>query len=259
MKHLFTALTVLLVAVTSCIPLFNCIQGNGRLGTETRRPATFTSIANATAVDVIFSESDTFGILLTAEENLLPYIITEVSGNTLEIRNKQSYGCIRFTRDPVIKVSAPFINGITLSGSGNVTADRLTDEDIVIELSGSGNIIADRSESVYVRAKISGSGDIILRDIDCTDAEVIISGSGDLSAAGEGTNGIFRISGSGNSFTRELVIRNSTVTISGSGNLYTWTTNVLNAVISGSGNIYLKGIPQVFSNITGSGKIIEFK
>lgn len=259
MKSIILTLVAFVIAMTSCIPLVDCVHGNGTKVTEKRIPATFTTIVNSTAIDIVFNERDTFGIILEVEENLLPYIVTEVTGNSLEIRNKRGYGCIRFTRDPVIRISAPFLNGITLSGSGNLEADRLEDSEVAMRISGSGNIVVDHVIADYSQARITGSGDLTVRNLNCIDLESVISGSGDVNITGKGTSGSFRITGSGNLYAREFEIQNSSATISGSGNLYTWTTGMLNAGISGSGNIYFKGDPQIISNITGSGRIIKFK
>lgn len=259
MKRLLIIVFGFGVTLTSCLPFLNCVTGNGRLVNERRSPATFDYIVNATAIDVIFTTADTFGIMIEAEENIIPYIVTEVSGNTLEIRHRQGVSCINHTRSPLIRVSAPVFEGVILSGSGDVSGDIIDCSDAVVRISGSGNIILNQIDAESVQLRLSGSGDLTVREMNCTDAEIIISGSGDAAITGAAANGIFTLTGSGDSYSRDFIVTRVSATLSGSGNLHTHVITQLNAILSGSGNIYLRGNPSVYATITGSGKIIENK
>ncbi|MBE0674593.1 MAG: DUF2807 domain-containing protein [Bacteroidales bacterium] len=259
MKRILILTLSIPLIITSCIPLFTCIRGNGNMITEIRDPAAFDFLINSTAIDVVFAEADTFGIILEIEENLAGYIQTDVSGNRLEIKNSRGVNCINFTRTPLIRVSAPLLTGLVLSGSGNLDADLIEAENAVVKLTGSGNLVLESIVAISADITLSGSGDLSVRTIECNEADVKITGSGDFSAGGSADNGMFMLTGSGDSYTRNLITERATATLTGSGNLHIWVTMQLNAILSGSGNIYLGGQPQVYANISGSGRIIEFK
>jgi hypothetical protein len=259
MKKVFAITFTVMLLLTSCLPLFLCLTGNGKLITEYRDVTGYDFIINSTAINVTVVEADTFGLKLVIEENLADNIITSVSGGILEIRHSSVKNCINHTRTPSIIVSAPVISGVTLSGSGGFIAPELSGDDISIRLSGSGNMEIGLAESSTLQIAISGSGDISVAELVCDEATIKLSGSGDLSASGNAGHGIFSLSGSGDSYTRDFIMNTTSATITGSGNLHTYVTGSLNAIMSGSGNIYLKGNPSVHSNISGSGRIIKNK
>jgi hypothetical protein len=259
MKRVFVISIAAAILLTSCLPMFICLRGNGKLVTKTREVTGFDFIENSTAINVTVIESDTFGLKMEIEENLADNIVTSVSGGILTIKHSSLKNCITHTLTPSIVVYAPAITGVTLSGSGDFTIPAVTGSDAAIRLSGSGNIALESVEASTFQIRISGSGDMLVREMDCDEAEIIISGSGDLSATGSAGHGIFKLSGSGDAYTRDLVLRTAAATISGSGNVHTHITESLNAILSGSGNIYLKGNPTVHSNISGSGRIINNK
>jgi hypothetical protein len=245
--------------LTSCLPLWVCLRGNGKQITEYREVTGYDFIENSTAINVTVIESDTFGLKMEIEENLADNIITTVSGGILTIRHGSLKNCITHTLTPTITVYAPVMTGLTLSGSGDFAVPELTGSDVAVRLSGSGNIALESVTSSVFQIRISGSGDVSVRDINCDEAEIILSGSGDFSAAGSADHGIFSLTGSGDAYTRDMVLGTAAATISGSGNIHTHVTQSLNAIMSGSGNIYLKGDPTVHSNISGSGRIIYSK
>lgn len=256
MKTLVITWTVLLAALTSCTALFDCIEGNGDLKSEERSASSFTSIANTTSFHVIYVKGGEHSIRVEAESNLLPYIETDISGGALEIRTVRGTNCLKYSIQPVITVTAPMINELVNSGSGDMAAGPLEGEEVKLIASGSGDITAGEISGDDVTVIVSGSGNVATEEIAVTSIRATVSGSGDLTVSGEASNARYILSGSGQVVAGNLVAEEAIVTISGSGSVYTTVTDKLDAVISGSGNIYLSGTPQVSLTRTGSGRII---
>jgi hypothetical protein len=254
---LITMVTAILI-LSSCLRSFICIHGNGNVVSEYRTPGLFSKISNSTNVDVIFRISDTTGVTVEAEENLIGYIETELHNGTLEIGLRHGIACLNFNEPARIIVTAPSVSEIALSGSGKIIAGSLTGGFVSVKLSGSGAITVEGVTADDMDVRISGSGDIQLRSIETSSIDARISGSGDMNLEGDAAVANFTTSGSGDNHSQNLLVKTAVITISGSGNIYTSVETRLNASISGSGNIYLKGNPRIYENVSGSGRIIEY-
>ncbi len=256
-RQLLFIVAVLAGSFSSCIIINDCIDGNRNLETEERTTSGFTAIANETSFEVIYRRSDITSVTVEAESNILPYIVTDVSGGALEIRTTRGTHCLRYTIQPVIVVTAPFIDELVNSGSGDIIAGPLEGEEVKIVVSGSGDIISGSVDCSSASFVISGSGEIKTGAVDTQEFKVTISGSGNAKTSGNTANARYIMSGSGILFAEDLVTDYANVTISGSGSVYATVLQNLAAVISGSGNIYLYGDPDVNITRTGSGKVIR--
>ncbi len=230
----FTIYTLLLFAATSCIEEFN-IRGNGIEATEARAVAAFTKVKSSGDFDVQITNGDEFEILVTAEENILPYIETTVSNNTLFIDIKGVHNVKN--RLPInVFVTLPELESVKQSGSGTIITDFFSSEKMEFSISGSGSISSS---------------------VDVNNIEADISGSGWMIITGDANESDLSISGSGNIDSSELAVDDCYAHISGSGNMQVNAANTITAKISGSGNIYYTGNPITELNVSGSGKIIH--
>jgi hypothetical protein len=257
MKTAIITLLLAIAALTSCTVLLDCIEGNGDMKTEARSATSFTAIANETSFHVIYVKGDEHTITVEAESNILPYIETDITGGSLEIRTTRGTHCLRYNTQPVITVTAPLISELVNAGSGDMVAGPLEGEDVKIIASGSGEITAGDISGGDVSVVVSGSGNVGTGAIVSATIKSTLSGSGDLTMRGVAASARYVVSGSGSIFSENLVTEAAVVTMSGSGSVYATVNDHLDAVISGSGNIYLHGDPQVNVTRTGSGRIIN--
>jgi len=256
-KPIIAALFITIIfGFSSCIINVFCIDGNGIIESEERSSPEFSKITNTTSAEIILATGEQTGIVIETDSNLLQYFRASVSSSTLVIETRGA-NCIRPSSQPVIYITAESIDGILLTGSGDLYANNLIGNSIELKSSGSGDMFIDYAEGNDIEIKISGSGDVVAYDSWSDAVEARLSGSGDLSISGESAEGNFTLSGSGESYASELLVSVSNILISGSGDAYTNVSDELIASISGSGNIYYKGNPVIYSNITGSGRIIK--
>ncbi len=257
MKLKLIVTAIILLSLTSCIDNLICIDGDGIIKNERRRLTGFDQIENSTEFDIVFKIADTTGLNIIADRNLIDNIVTDVSGQVLEIRTNPGNACFSYSQRPVIEVSSPDLKSVTISGSGDFLADQLEGNLVTVKLSGSGEIKAEHVQCDELSAFLSGSGNISLEDTRSTNSDAFISGSGDILIEGEGDKSTLKISGSGNIYADKYLAKTGSVTISGSGDSYLYFKEKLTGAISGSGNIYVKGNPVIDVRVSGSGRVIR--
>lgn len=230
----FSFYALLLFAATGCLEDLT-LHGNGISATQARPVSGFDKVNSSGQFDVHITNGAEFKVEINSEENLIPYIETRVSENTLLI-DIPGLHSVRNRLPMMVNITLPTLAGIKQSGSGNITTDYFTCDKIELFISGSGSI------STSVDANI----------VDAT-----ISGSGWIKIAGDANQSNLAISGSGNIDSYNLLVNSCNANISGSGNMQVNASKSVYAKISGSGNIYYTGNPAIEVNISGSGKVIR--
>jgi hypothetical protein len=226
---------ILAIVFSSCGE--GCIEGNGTIITETREVSNFTSVALLGDFDVYIEQSKTYEVIVEADENILPYVITENrSTNTLELRHANNR-CLDGTRPVKITIKTPELYRITNSGSGEIKCDYVYNNQFDILLSGSGVIDCYKLDTRDLQVTLSGSGNIVLNGVTVT-SDMLISGSGHIKAYDMDQDECY-------------------VEITGSGTAYVYAFDYLKVNIPGSGNVFYRGAPDVDVRIDGGGRVIE--
>ena len=224
----------------SCMNIFHeTIHGNGIVKSEQRNITGATNIESDGNFDIVITQGATVSVRVEADSNLLPYIVTANDGSTLVIKTKDK---TNLASDNKIKlyVTTDKLEGVKLSGSGNVT--------------GTGIITSGSTLSL----KISGEGNITL-STNAPSIESSISGKGDINLSGTTKDSKIDIAGFGNYKSENLIAENVTISIAGRGDARISASSSLKASIAGSGNIYYHGTPAINQSITGSGSIEQLK
>lgn len=254
-KNLIISLVAIIasLAFSQCFPGMKFINGNGIIIEKSREIPSFTEVDVRGAFDVYVHQSDTNGISIQAESNIMPYIETYVSDGELIVKTP-----INFSINPsmpiVLDIYSTEVEKIKLSGSGLIDTDTIYTDNLEIKISGSGNIFST-FYGKSIESKISGSGDMRM-NVYSEETELRISGSGDIEVFGHTDFAEFDISGSGKIYAEDFEIEEANVEVSGSGNMWLWVNDYLHARISGSGNIYLVGEPdEIDFKSSGSGEL----
>jgi hypothetical protein len=216
------------------------IKGDGNVKKESRPVADFTSLSSHGAIDVKIVYGHSNNIEVEADENLLPYVETNVENGKLIIQTKKNVN-LNSRRKITVSLSMTKINALQLSGSGDIYGNGsfTSDDETKIILSGSGNIHLASGSFKNLNLAISGSGNILVRD-------------------GSANSVLVSVSGSGNADCSDIAAQSADVKISGSGNAKVNVSKSLSANISGSGNVYYKGnATDISTRIIGSGKAIK--
>jgi hypothetical protein len=207
---------------------------------EVRNVSEFSEISLRISGKLYLEQSDRQRVEIVAKSSTLDDIVTEVRGGELVIRFKKRNSFWRSfnPRSIEIHVSVPEIEGLAVSGSGDIIADdRITSRRMSLAVSGSGNIKLDDLRTDRVKASISGSGGVTI-------------GNGGTAQEFEAS-----ISGSGNVRAEDFEAENVEVHVSGSGNCSIHAVETLKARVAGSGSVYYSGNPRVDSSVSGSGRV----
>lgn len=240
MKNLFVKSAAILFITTLFIGngYAQKVTGNGKLIEKTRNVSSFSGVGVSGSFDVFLVEGNEGKLELSVEENLEPYLVTEVKNGKLNIRWKKGMN-IRTNRDTEITVHFKKLNSVALAGSGDIISrDRITTDRLDIAVAGSGDIKLELSAQA-AEAAISGSGDIELSGT-ATEFEAAVAGSGDIEAY-------------------DLATEKAELKISGSGTIQCKVEKEIVARISGSGDIKYKGNPRIEDiKVSGSGSVRSY-
>jgi len=207
---------------------------------QTRKVDPFTEISLRIGAKVHLEQGAKQNLEIVAKPSTLDEIVTEVKDGKLIIRfpNKDFFWKTFQPGEITIYVTAPEIEGLGVSGSGDIIAeDEIKTKILDLAVSGSGNIKLSELSAERVKTVISGSGDIVLAGK---------AAAQDLSVA---------ISGSGNFKGFDFSADDVTVKIAGSGNVDIEANKNLYVRLAGSGNVTYKGRPLIDQSIAGSGKV----
>jgi hypothetical protein len=237
------------------VDMQNRVNGSGMAVSETRESSNVNKIVVEGDFTVIYKKAATNSIRITAQENLLPYIETTISGNTLSVVTKSGYLVVPTENTSIIvRVSSPQVGSLSLLGSGLVSADTLVGDAMTMDLNGSGSIAVGYAKGVSFTSTILGSGSQEIRgafnELSCS-----LDGSGRYLLTGKTTDLIAKIKGSGLVDGYDLASQKSAVTINGSGICKLNVSSSLNVSINGSGNVMYKGNAVVSKSVTGSGTV----
>ena len=220
----------------------------------------FTAIEFGTGGELNFTESESTSIIVNTSEKVFNAMDIHIEGSTLVIETKNGYN-IKNSEEIKITISAPNVNSLACSGSGNLDAniDAATAYDTFsLAVSGSGSIETTEINATNLSMAVSGSGGLMADELNAENVSATISGSGGITVrAGETNSSNLKISGSGSYKAFSLVSAIMDITVSGSGQAEVTANDELDVIISGSGNVYYKGNPIINVSSSGSGNLIN--
>ena len=233
-------LVSLAAAFIIVFPSCEKVVGEGPLVTQIRTVGNFTGVSSEMSGTVNFAIAPEYKVEITAQQNILDVLNTNVVNGVLHIDFKNNVR-VKQHEDLLINITAPYADYFRLSGSGNMNVQGdVAANNLKVTLSGSGDIavqsavIADK-----IDADISGSGNISIANGSAVNEDIDISGSGKVEMAG-------------------VSAQNGVTHTSGSGDVKLALSKNLDAHISGSGSVYYHGNPLISTHISGSGKVIPF-
>jgi hypothetical protein len=180
-KHysMLVGVVALLVAGCSCHCFKGCggpkVVGSGIAQTEQRDVGDFSEIKCKIGGDITVTRAEQATLRITADDNLLPIITTEVQDGALIVSAEESYSSK--TR-VCLQIEVPMISRVEVLGSADVLLDSVTDEKLAINICGSGDIEAV-GEVLSLDVVINGSGELKLKQLQVQTCNIRINGSGD--------------------------------------------------------------------------------
>ena len=172
----------------------------------------FDSVALDGSGSLIIDVGGADSLKIEAEDNLLPLLTSDVTDSTLKLSSSEP---ISPTKRITYTLGAAALEGVSISGSGDVVAPNLACGTFEAELSGFGTF------------DVGGA---------CDGLDLSIAGDGEFDG-------------------EDLAVATASVSIDGSGNAIVNASDNLNVTINGSGDVEYLGDPATEIDINGSGAV----
>lgn len=112
-------------------------KGSGNVQTEKRTVSNFKAIEAGGVFIVEITAQKDFSVEVEADDNLLPFIKTDLDGETLKIKTTEKFS----TRSPIrVRISAPDIENLEISGASKFFVSNLANDSFRVDSSGASKI-----------------------------------------------------------------------------------------------------------------------
>ncbi len=188
-------------------------------------------------VTLDIKQGDKGALSIKTDDNLLPYIESEVRDGVLYLGPKKEGKSINLNPSKNIFYTATVKKLDSLSVAG------YSDVHSIHKISGD-------------RLDINVNGSVTLDlDIDVKSLNISSNGLGNVKLAGSADSIKINIAGAGTYNALDLVVKHAEVSVAGSGTISLNVSDTLDVNLAGAGNVNYKGDPKVTSKIGGIGKL----
>jgi Putative auto-transporter adhesin, head GIN domain len=154
------------------------VRGDGQIQTDDRTVGAFTEIDAGGAFEIQW-QSGSPALRITTDENLLSYIETNVSSDTLHLR---THDRIWPTHGIKVAISSPTMAGARISGAVKLTAKQLTGPKFALEASGASRVsLAGNVDELL--ADMTGASELEAGGLQTRAAEISTTGAADAEVA----------------------------------------------------------------------------
>lgn len=216
------------------------IKGTGYLVVHDRQAEQpFTRVSVQQSITLYISQGKTEGITVEADDNIIPYIKTEIKDGQLNVFLDPEVIVRRYTAMNV-SVSMPVITDINVTAAGRLEGSSLfTVNKLEIVASGAGN----------VKLEVKGS-----------EVDVEASGAARLELKGEVEHVDLEMSSASTLKAWDLRVKDCDAEISGAAKAEVAISGWLEAEISSAGILIYDGNPLITKqNVTGRGALVKRK
>ncbi|PYJ88823.1 MAG: hypothetical protein DME71_11765 [Verrucomicrobia bacterium] len=174
---------ITIVFLAACVVLaVGChwvgIHGNGHIKTDERPVSAFANIDVRGAFTIEW-QSGTPSLRITTDENLLPYIESNVSGDTIHLRTREQ---IRPTHGIRVVISSPTRAGARISGAVKLDAKQLSGPRFALESRGASRVSLDGNIDELL-ADMTGASELAASALQTKTAEISTTGAGNAEVA----------------------------------------------------------------------------
>ncbi len=156
----------------------DAIVGRGDVKSESREVSFFNKLEVSGAFEVDFKTKDDFSIVVSAQENIIPFIETKVSDDILIIELSKSCSS---NKKLLVEICAPNICNYDISGAVSLIVQEMVgDSDIVFDVSGAAKIHAVGVVN-SLKLDISGAANVDAKGLAAKHVKASISGASKVS------------------------------------------------------------------------------
>ena len=214
----------------------NQIVGSGNVISEDRKVTDdFTEISSCCAIEVELTQARQASIRVEADDNILPYVETDISGGELEIRIASKMG-IKTKKTIRVYVSMPELTAIQANSATNIsTTNTFSGDDLEIDCSSAAQV------------DVNFDGD---------EVEVEVSSAGSVDVEGNSQRLELEASSAGQIDAQDCASRTVRADANSAGSIWLQVSDELNANANSGGSIRYKGSPdKLYTDADSGGKI----
>jgi len=236
MKKIHLALVIIAAVTLSGLPAcrFNCVHGSGHMVSDDRKVSDFSKISISGDYKVVLKQDSSMSLKITADDNLLKYIKTEVNGGRLHIYSKRN-----LCNNGQMTINIGIRNLEELKASG------------AVEVESDGNI-----HTQDLHFKLSGATKITM-DLNAANVTTSSSGATELNLKGQATSHDIDLSGVGHVYAFDFVVGSCDIQTSGAGHCEVNVLNSLSVHSSGASEVRYRGNPSNVTNDKSGASSVE--
>jgi hypothetical protein len=220
---------IAVAAVAAVAAYFLFLPGNPK--TQTLNFSGFTALDVSSAFKVTVTQSNTYSVVITANERIFDRIEVSTEGNTLKIGMKPGTFFGIFNAEA--EISMPTLRNVVFSGATRGTATGF-------------------SSAEPFGVSLSGASSLDLTNFKAGNITVDLSGASTLTADGTANDLTSVVSGASNLNLQNLAINNAEMNLSGASHAQIDVNGKLDADLSGASSLQYSGQP-ILGNIKTSG------
>ena len=210
----------------------------GNLKTEEFAFTDFTAAEGSWGFEINIKQSNSFSVVISADEKIFDNIKVIQTENTLMIGFEQGFNPGLLAKKA--EITMPDLNKLILSGASKGTAEGFSNSDQFV-------------------LGISGASYLEMTNINVGDLDINVSGASRLDARGTGNNLVSLVSGASNIDLSNFVVNNVDIDISGASKATINTAGILDANISGASTLEYLGEPTLGTINTSDSSTIRKK
>ena len=210
------------------------IVGSRKVATETRDVSGFTAVDLSSVGTLIIQQGSVELLSITAEDNIFPYLKTDVVGNNLRIGVRDNIN-LNPHEEIIYNLTVIDLERLESSGIGKIEMGSLNTDELDVD--------------------ISGASDLRILNLNARDFNLDLSGVGNVEISGSAEQQRVDLSGAGNYEAGDLKNEYARIEISGTGQAVIWAEKELDVEISGMGNLQYYGDPALITDLSGIGRL----
>lgn len=215
------------------------IRGSGDLISEERAVDDFDSVQLMIQGNLVITQGDRESLRVTADDNIMDYITTEIEGRTLVLRYDKAADDWDFRPSESYRFEIEMIE---------------VDE---LEIFGMGNVSIESLETNRLSLAVYGMGDINIEDLATDRLDCAVFGMGDINVSGVASFIEVDIAGAGDVLAGDLRVDDARISIPGAGSAIVWVDGDLDVSIPGAGTVRYYGDPRIDFSSPGAGALVD--
>jgi hypothetical protein len=228
----FIAMLSITAGASSC--MFHCVHGSGHQTSETRTLSPFTKLDVSGGFNLVLKQDSSTKITITADDNLLKYVKTNVEDGVLHIYTKKN---ICNSGSMTVHVGIRQLEEIKGTGAIEVTAEgKIVTKDVAFRTSGASKITLD---------------------LDAANVTTETTGAGELYLTGQASSHHIETSGVAKVHAYDFVVGNYYINTSGAGECDINVLHSLEIHSSGASEVKYKGNPTNVTNDKSGASSVE--